>query len=138
MIAKNNNYLRGPNDKKWKEVVKKIQKRDKECRLMKVLNIRERYILIKNAPKNLLQILDPAHVIPASACRDLLYEEDNIVLLNRFSHSSLDSHKSPLDGKKILSEKEYHYWWERIIGKEKYKNLLEKADLSYLGRPEEE
>lgn len=115
---------RDSNDKKWKEVKKIVYDRDnKSCRLSRVLNVIEALTLQRNA-KQFLQTIDPAHYLAVSERPDLCYDANNIVCLNRYSHSNLDSGKSPIDGHQI-SREEVHDWWLRILkGNEKQYNYL--------------
>jgi hypothetical protein len=115
---------RDSSDEKWSEVKKQIFLRDKErCRLIKICSPKEFLILKKNAG-NRLFVLDPAHVIAASQAPNLLYESENIICLNRFSHSCLDNCCNPLSGEPI-SKIERNLWWKRIIGETKFTNLEE-------------
>lgn len=114
-------------DEQWDEVSKFVHKRDNEtCRLLIKLQIDNpeayRYILSTYPFTNQL---DLAHVIPRSNSKKLYYEKDNIILLNRASHSSLDTYHDPISGKSITKE-EVQKWWMYIIGEDNYFNLIER------------
>jgi len=115
---------RDSNDKQWREVKDKVYERDNNrCRLLKVLDIREALLLRKNAGPYLNQI-DPAHYIAVSEHPSIMYDENNICCLNHYSHSNLDSGKSPIDGHSI-SHEEVKEWWKRILkGNTKQYNYL--------------
>jgi len=116
---------RDSNDKKWQEVKKDVVLRDMNmCRLLAVLDLKEYAIYNKFAGRRFTK-LDPAHVFAVSSYPHLCYELDNIVLLNRYSHTMLDSCKNPLDGTNI-SKAERDNWWKRIIGLELYEKLQYK------------
>lgn len=132
-----NNYRRGPGDAKWKEVRNKVRDRDKFCRLMRKLKISETYELKNNASRKELSILDPAHVIPASAAPHMIYDEDNIVLLNRYSHEQLDYNRNPVNGKSITKD-EVSLWWAKIVGLDKYQELLQRAKNKKKGGDDDE
>jgi 5-methylcytosine-specific restriction endonuclease McrA len=105
-------------DPKWKEVADIVWKRDKgQCRLLSRLKIDNlemyMYFINTNLP-SLYTKLDLAHVIPRSQSSELYYEPNNIVLLNRISHSWLDSYHHPVTGKSITKE-EREEWWEYIL-----------------------
>lgn len=120
---------RDQNDIQWKKVKDIVRKRDKNiCRLIRILSIQEGFLLKKNAPFEFLNKLDPAHYLPVGQYPEECYNEDNIVLLNRYSHSMLDSFKNPLNGKNI-SKEEVNKWWKRILENDKrqYDNLIEKG-----------
>jgi hypothetical protein len=90
------------------------RERDGGCRLLKLLSAEE------NAEWQINQngfggILDAAHVFGKSAFPWMRFEEKNVVVLNRFSHSCLDNGKSPINGKPITDERK-KLWWERITG----------------------
>ena len=69
--------------------------------------------------------LDVAHVIPRTSSKALYYEPDNLVLLNRVSHSLLDTYHDPITGVAIVPQQVEDYW-KYIIGVEKYEELKEK------------
>jgi hypothetical protein len=116
---------RGADDLQWQQLVKNINKRDKKCRLLKILSLREFLLFSKNA-KGLLSICDPAHIFGAGPYPHMIYLEKNVVLLNRFSHECLDSCKNPITGEAI-SITERNKWWEKIVGTETYQYLLDIA-----------
>lgn len=68
--------------------------------------------------------IDAAHVFGKNAYPWMRYIPENIVCLNRFSHNSLDTYRSPLNGK-IISKEEHENWWKRIVGEETYAKLVE-------------
>lgn len=113
-------------DPLWQEVADKVWKRDKsECRLLSKLKIDnpELYLFfIKNNMKSLYIKLDLAHIIPRSQSAELYYEPINLILLNRVSHSLLDSYHNPITGEAI-NKVQRDEWWEYIIGNELWKKL---------------
>ena len=118
---------RGEDDQMWKSLVQYIRNRDKVCRLFRVLTIGEMAQLKKLAPRQQLNTFDPAHVIPASVNGTMVYEPKNIVLLNRYSHENLDLNRDPITGKR-LTQNQKHQWWSRIVGTQRYKELLSQAN----------
>lgn len=106
-------------DPKWKEVADIVWKRDRgQCRLLsklKVDNIDLYMYFINNNLSSLYIKLDLAHIIPRSKSSELYYEPSNIILLNRVSHSLLDTYHDPITGKSITKE-EHDEWWKYIIG----------------------
>ncbi len=114
---------RDAKDKHWQDVKKEVLKRDKNCRLCKVLSAREGLILKENAGIR-ISMCDPAHFLPVSTHPELLYDVNNIYIINRYSHDNLDNCRCPLTGKPITKE-ERDNWWKRIIGEETYTNLKE-------------
>ena len=107
-------------DPLWQEVADKVWKRDSgQCRLLSKLKIDnpELYLyFIKNNMKSLYTKLDLAHIIPRSQSAELYYEPSNIILLNRVSHSNLDTYHDPVTGKSITKE-EHEKWWRYISEK---------------------
>ena len=120
---------RDSNDTEWKKVKDIVSKRDNNiCRLLKVLSYKEALILKKNAGP-FLNKLDHAHFIPVSQNSDIMYDENNICLLNRYSHSNLDSSKNPITGEYITSD-QVRLWWIRILkGNTNQYKYLENKDL---------
>ena len=113
-------------DPLWQGVADKVWKRDKsECRLLSKLKIDnpDLYLyFIKNNMKSLYTKLDLAHIIPRSQSAELYYEPSNIILLNRVSHSLLDSYHNPITGESI-NKVQHDEWWEYIIGNELWRKL---------------
>ena len=120
---------RDSNDILWKEVKQKVRARDGNiCRLLKVLSLQEGILLRKNA-EHLLYQLDPAHFISVSQDSSIMYDENNIVMLNHYSHSNLDSCRNPITGE-YISQEEVRNWWERILKGNKYQyEYLKNKDL---------
>lgn len=120
---------RDSNDIEWKKVKEIVSKRDNNtCRLLKVLSYKEALILKKNAGP-FLNKLDHAHFIPVSQNSDIMYDENNICLLNRYSHSNLDSSRNPITGEYITSD-QVRLWWIRILrGNINQYKYLENKDL---------
>ena len=105
-------------DPKWKEVADIVWKRDRgQCRLLSKLKVDnpDLYLyFIKNNMKSLYTKLDLAHIIPRSKSSELYYEPSNIILLNRVSHSNLDTYHNPVTGEAINKE-EQEKWWRYIL-----------------------
>ena len=117
---------RDSSDPKWLELKEIVKKRDKgQCQLLSKLSPQEFLLLTKQAGSR-ANILDPAHCFGAGSFPHLVYDKDNVVLLNRYSHDMLDYFKNPISGKPIDRE-EHTRWWKRIIGEQRYENLLIKS-----------
>ncbi|MGL5913596.1 MAG: hypothetical protein ACRCZB_05470 [Bacteroidales bacterium] len=98
---------------------KKIRLRDSnKCRLLSVITFTE-LIAWKKNNGGLGSTIDSAHVLPKSAYPHLRFNEDNLVCLNRYSHSMLDTQHCPLTGALITIE-EHENWWKRIVGEQEY------------------
>lgn len=122
---------RDSRDKRWLETKKRVKLRDKNtCRLCCALNVQEFKKLKKNAGPYLYH-LDAAHYLAVSDRPDLCYSSANIVLLNHYSHSLLDSFKDPITGEPITKEENLK-WWKRILktNKLQYDFLLSKGLIS--------
>ena len=115
-------------DERWTEVSELVHKRDREqCRFLSKLKVDnpDKYMyFIHNNIRGLYMRLDVAHVIPRTLSKALYYEPNNLVLLNRVSHSLLDTYHDPVTGKAITSRQVEDYW-KYIIGVEKYEELKE-------------
>lgn len=117
-------------DEKWVEVREKVRQRDgNKCRLLSILTSEEKIFLLKEQRENLWlnKTLDPAHVLSRSKRPDLIYSEDNIVILGRLFHSRLDSIQNPLTGENISSI-ERDGWWIRIVDEDLYNKLLKNTN----------
>lgn len=126
---------RDSSDLEWKRVKKEIKERDKgQCRLSKILPLRDFLILQKNAGP-FIKTTDAAHIISVSSNPKIMYESCNVVTLNRYSHTNLDSGRDPIDGHPITKE-EVEEWWVKILkgNKKQYNifaNLLRQEKLSF-------
>ena len=125
---------RDKNDEQWQEAKKIVFARDSHCRLIEVLSARE-FLILQRKAGIILSRFDPEHVFGAGAYPKLIYDTDNIVRLNRFSHTKLDNVCSPITGDCITYE-ERQSWWERIIGTDMYLSLLNKLKENEDGRAE--
>jgi len=117
---------RDKNDLEWKNLKIKVTKRDKSCRLLRVLTAKEMCLLLRLAPGYLLNRLDHAHVFGVGRFPHCIYNAQNVVLLNRYSHHNLDECRHPITGLFITKE-EVEQWWKRIVGEERYEQLYNQA-----------
>lgn len=126
---------RDSKDPEWKRVKKEVKDRDNgQCRLSRILPLRDLLILNKNAG-HFIDTIDCAHIISVASNPKIMYENCNIVLLNRYSHTNLDSGKDPIDGHDITKE-EVNAWWVKILkgNKKQYNiftNLLHKEKIPF-------
>lgn len=70
----------------------------------------------------LIKTVDGAHYKSRSRYPFMIYYSDNVVPLNRFSHSMLDQCRDPISGE-LISKEEQEGWWELILGEEKYRRV---------------
>lgn len=82
--------------------------------------------LLKTNAQWLIKTIDPAHIFPRSGYPFMKYDVDNVVPLNRFSHSCLDTMRDPISGENITKEEQQTFWMF-IAGKEVYKELEERS-----------
>lgn len=126
---------RDSSDLEWKRVKKEIKERDKgQCRLSRILSLKDFLVLQKNAGPY-IKTTDAAHIISVASNPKIMYESCNVVMLNRYSHTNLDSGRSPIDGHPITRE-EVEEWWVKILkgNKKQYNifaNLLKQEKLSF-------
>lgn len=119
---------RDSSDQKWKAVKDLVRKRDRnKDRILRVLTVKEALILQKNAPSVMLKKLDAAHIFPVSLYPDIMYDDHNIVTLNRYSHEALDSLRDPITGLPLTYE-ERQEWWKRIAGEDQWHTLARLVD----------
>lgn len=96
-----------------------------ECLLIKKLRNLGLHEYVREIRKNssgLHKTIDPAHVFPRGAFPQLKYDSENVVPLNRYSHSCLDQMRNPINGNQITKEEQIG-WWKFIIGDETYERL---------------
>lgn len=104
-----------------------VRNRDNGCRLLSVLTENELNEWGANH-NGIGLILDAAHVFGKNAYPKLRYNKNNIVTLNRFSHSLLDTGRNPLNGCVITAEDKEN-WWRRIVNNDEVWEAL-KASLN--------
>lgn len=107
-----------------------LNEKGNECMLLALLKYLKKYNdiqLLKNNSNGLHKQIDVAHVFSRGSCPHLKYDKDNLVPLNRFSHSMLDQFRDPITGEQI-DKYEHEIWWKIILGSEKYLVLKEKAN----------
>jgi len=110
-------------DKLWVELKQRVYARDNyQCRLCSVLSPTELKQLCKNA-KKFFYIIDPAHILRKSMYPKLKYEINNIVSLNRYSHSQLDVFNNPITGE-YIGPKESWVFWKKILGSNQLEQLI--------------
>ena len=114
-------------DEKWEELKSHLDLRS--CQLHEALLINDLPNQISTLEKNaghLFRIIDPAHIFGKGAHPHMKYDLDNVVPLNRYSHSMLDQSRDPICGNQVSSE-EIVGWWMFIVGKLKYTELLSRS-----------
>lgn len=110
---------RDKNDKQWAKVKSELTKRDGEvCRLVRILSVSDMAMLKRNAGVR-LKTLDPAHIFPVSLNTSIMYDVENLVKLNRYSHEMLDGMKHPITGNSITRDEVYK-WWKKIAGDDQW------------------
>ena len=110
----------GKDDEQWQGVKALVKNRDKNlCQCCKILTPGEWHIRNKNNyNKGMLNQFDCAHIEPVSVHPDLTYDPDNIVLLCRLCHSSIDNFINPITFEPMNKE-EHAEFWKRIIASSK-------------------
>lgn len=108
------------------EVRAAVKKRDKTCRLLQILTPERLVILKKNAGPWIRQ-LDAAHVFGKGSHPWMRYRLSNVILLNRYSHSMLDTGHDPVSGA-LLSGEYIRLWWRILVGEPEYESLEEDAN----------
>jgi hypothetical protein len=114
------------NDPQWTEVLKQVWIRDRaQCRFFLIMTEEEKK-LIKPHLWGDFKKIDGAHCISRSQSPKMKYDVDNVYLLFRRVHKALDGCFDPFTGKPITKEEVINYW-KRIIGEEKYNELIERS-----------
>ena len=116
---------RGSDDQQWQALKLRVMQRDKGCRLMQILSPQMVMMLMREAGGR-VQILDPAHVFGVGPYPHMCYDDDNVVLLNRFSHEMLDTCHDPIAGK-LIDKETRDNWWSLIVGEELFQKLEKRA-----------
>lgn len=114
-------------DERWEEL--KSKKSLLTCELidkLSLLGYQNAIEEIRGRAGHLYFIIDPAHVFGKGAYPHMKYDLDNVVPLNRYSHSMLDQNRDPISGEQISNEDKID-WWIFIIGNNKYQELLSRS-----------
>jgi hypothetical protein len=115
---------RDSKDEQWAALKERVRRRDgNKDRIFRVVSVQEAMLIRKGAGR-MLQKLDCAHIFPVGLYPELCYVDENVVLLNRYSHSLLDDMRDPIKGGSI-SKIEVYEWWEKIAGKKQWSRLME-------------
>ena len=115
-------------DIQWEELKENLD--FSECSLIKRLKEEQMYDEFYELQNNagwLLKTIDPAHVFPKGGYPYLKYDLENVVPLNRYSHSCLDTMRDPISGEPIDKEK-HELFWMFIIGIERFIELKRKIE----------
>lgn len=110
-------------DERWENIRNDI---GKECLLIKRLREYGMEEELEELDRNgsfLIKTVDGAHFLSRSKYPSLIYYPDNVIPLNRYSHSMLDTYRDPISGEQI-SKEEHDSWWEFLLGEEKYNRVL--------------
>jgi hypothetical protein len=110
-------------DYKWEELKSKLD--FKKCTLVAFLEeMKDTDSLLKLRANGsfLLKTIDPAHVFPKGGYPELKYDIENVIPLNRFSHSMLDQGRDPITGDRI-PKKITDLYWRALIGDKIYEKL---------------
>ena len=108
---------RDKNDLQWQKLKEEVRTRDKGDRILRVLTVKEALLLQRKVPRVQLEKLDAAHIFPVSIYPDLVYDKNNVVLINRYSHENLDNLRHPVTGD-VITYEERQGWWARLAGKQ--------------------
>lgn len=114
-------------DEEWQELKTKLDL--SECSLLKRLREEQMFDEIAELQEKagwLLRTIDPAHVFSRSSCPHMKYDVENVVPLNRYSHSCLDSMRDPISGESI-DLNAHRLFWMFIVGIERFTSLEGKT-----------
>ena len=116
---KNQNYEK---DERWENIKAGL---GKECRLIHILYEFHKNEMLRELSSNagnLINTVDGAHYKSRSKYPMLIYYPDNVIPLNRFSHSMLDQGRDPISGD-LISKDEVEGWWQFLLGEETYDRI---------------
>ena len=113
-------------DSDWEETKNESRKiYGANCLLLSRIST-DTYRDIEDRSGGLHRIVDPAHVFPKGAFPSLKYDPENVIPLNRYSHTMLDQHRHPVTGE-YLSPEELEGWWVFLVGKSTYFRLKSRT-----------
>ena len=114
-------------DEQWEQVKEQVD--TSKCQFISLLELHgfnQEINELKTKGSHLVYIVDIAHVFSRSGYPYMKYDLDNVIPLNRYSHSCLDTMKDPVSGNPITKE-QHELYWKYIVGQEKYLELEERV-----------
>lgn len=118
-------------DEKWEELKSHLDlSKCTLCERLKYFMAFDSLEELQLSAGHLITIIDPAHIFGKGAYPHMKYDIDNVVSLNRFSHSMLDQNRDPINGNPIKSE-EVKQWWTIIVGLDRYEELFSRSRNGY-------
>lgn len=118
---------RDSNDKQWASIKKAVRERDKNTdRILRILPYKDA-IRLRQIGKTMSNVLDTCHIFPVSVYPELCYVIDNLILMNRASHTWIDSSRNPVTGEPMSLE-ETMTWWQNIAGPDQWKRLMQRKE----------
>ena len=103
-------------DARWSEVKTKLFERDSGCRVWQCLTQNERALVLASFYDQIMMfkdIDDAAHIKPRSTHPELYYDLDNLLRINRYFHTLLDTYRNPIS-QAHMSKEEHDMWFRRI------------------------
>ncbi len=99
----------------------------RRCVLLNIVSNSDDEEILRHNAGHLLFILDRAHVFNKSSYPWMRYLSDNVVWLNRFSHTCLDTQCDPITGRSTTPEM-ISSWWQLLVGDERYERLIKLSN----------
>lgn len=104
------------NNAKWQAVRKQLFERDKACRVWMCLSQTEKALILSvylDQISMFKNMDDAAHIKARSTHPELYYDLDNLLRINRYFHTLLDTHRDPVTQISITAEQRED-WFTRI------------------------
>jgi hypothetical protein len=110
-------------DLQWEKVRRIVMTNDPNCSLFwKSLNFKEYYLMKQKGIEN--DVIDCAHLFGKGSHPHMKYLVENIILLPRSIHTLIDQNIHPIT-LEFLNQEERNDWWIKIIGIERWNQLLD-------------
>lgn len=111
---------------RWTEVKTALFERDSGCRVWQCLTQNERALVLASFYDQMMMfqgVDDAAHIKPRSTHPELYYDLDNLLRINRYFHTLLDTYRNPIS-QMPMSKEEHDMWFRRIknFGKDESEN----------------
>jgi hypothetical protein len=107
---------RSTKDPRWQDLKARVDRRDRRrCRALACLTITEAKAVLNSTEFN--KKLDRAHLFAASQYPELIYTDDNVVLLSHTFHERFDQYRDLITGD-VDDSLNRHFWWQfRIMSR---------------------
>ena len=109
-------------DERWEEIKAGLGKNCRLAQRLYELGMNDALVDLNNNAGWLIKTIDGAHYKSRSRYPFLIYYPDNVIPLNRYSHSMIDQCRDPITGE-LMTKEDQEEWWRFLLGDETYDRI---------------